>query len=53
MPVSQENEAVLKGKVAPKKPENETMEEDKDNGLPKQPIRPDEVAMGVNGDVER
>lgn len=54
MPVSQENEAVLKGKVAPKKkPDSDNdIEEEKDDGM-KRPIRHDEVAMGVDGDVEK
>lgn len=52
MPVSQENETVLKGKIAPKKPENEAMEEEKDEG-PKKPVRAEDVAVGIDGDVER
>ena len=52
MPVSQENEAVLRGKVAPKKPDNEAMEEEKEEG-PKKPLRPEDVAVGIDGDVEK
>ena len=51
--MSQENEAVLKGRVAPKNPENREMEEEKDEGTPKKPISFDEVGMGLNGDVEK
>lgn len=58
MPVSQENEAVLKGRVAPKKPKaademQDAEEEEKDDGRAKKPVRPEDVAMGVEGDVER
>lgn len=56
MPVSQENEAVLKGRVAPKKqpaPDSDNdIEEEKEEGV-KRPLRHDEVAMGVNGDIEK
>ena len=50
VPVSDENVTVLKGKIAPKKPvsENEAMEESKD-----QRVKPEDVAMGIDGDVER
>ena len=42
----------MKGKVAPKKkkPDNEAMEEDKEDG---RPVKPDDVGMGIDGDVER
>lgn len=57
MPVSQENESVLKGKVAPKAPPNnpadEDIEEEKDDGMGQKTVRPEDVAMGINGDVER
>ena len=52
MPVSQENETVLKGKVAPKK-QNGTEEDMEDDNMPKRHIRHDEVAMGLGGDVEK
>jgi len=52
VPVSSENETVLKGRVAPKKQklDNEAMEEDKEDG---RPVKPDDVAMGIDADVER
>ena len=55
MPVSQENESVLKGQIAPKKPQrsDEDMEEEKDDGKPKGPVKLEDVAVGLNGDVER
>ncbi len=44
----------MKGRIAPKKPDNEAMEEDKDDGgVPKRPIKADEVAVGIDGDIER
>ena len=52
MPVSQENESVLKGKVAPKVV-NDPEEEEKDDGMGKKEVKPEDVAMGLNGDVER
>ena len=42
----------MKGKIAPKKPADEAMEEEKDEG-PKKPLRPEDVAVGIDGDVER
>jgi len=51
--VSQENETVLKGRIAPKKVDKEGMEEEKDDGSPAKPIRPEDVGMGLNGDVEK
>jgi len=44
---------VLKGRIAPKNVENREMEEEKDDGSPKKPVRIDEVGMGLNGDVEK
>ena len=52
--MSQENETVLKGKVAPKLDKNEDdLEEEKDDGKPKGPVKLEDVTVGVNGDVER
>ena len=45
MPVSEENEAVLKGRIAPKK-NGDSEEDDKVMDL-------DKIKMGLNGDVER
>ena len=51
MPVSEENEAVLKGKIAPKRVKKEDLdEEDKEN---EKPVRPEGIAMGVGGQEDR
>ena len=48
MPVSEENEQVLKGKIAPKR-QKRTDEEEKDEKENERPVRPEEIAMGVGG----
>ena len=50
MPVSEENEQVLKGKIAPKR-QKRTDEEEKDEKENERPVRPEEIAMGVGGQV--
>ena len=52
MPVSEENEQVLKGKIAPKR-QKRTDEEEKDEKENERPVRPEEIAMGVGGQVDR
>lgn len=48
--MSEENEAVLKGRIAPKKVKREDPEDDKENDAP---VRPEDVAMGVGGVEDR
>ena len=48
MPVSEENEAVLKGKIAPKNKEDQQMSDDDGKA-----VRAEDINMGLNGDVER
>ena len=46
---------MLKGKIAPKKPaktQENPDEEEKDDPMSK-PVRPEDVAMGIDGDVEK
>jgi hypothetical protein len=59
VPVSEENEAVLKGKIAPPKPKvlpngnsqgnHHATSQSDDN----RHVAPEDIAMGVNGDVEK
>ena len=49
--MSEENEAVLKGKVAPKKKAKDKDEDkDKEN---ERPVRAEDIAMGMNGQEDR
>ena len=52
VPVSEENEQVLKGKIAPKRQKQAPGDEqdDKEN---ERPVRPEEIAMGVGGQQDR
>ena len=53
VPVSTENESVLKGQVAPKLKKEGDGDGDAEMDDDGKPVKPEDVAMGLNGDVEK